>query len=199
MRLGLASGRDGRLYVPAGVEADTLVPLVVTFHGAGGGGQQALDLVRPMADQHRFVVLAPDSRAATWDVIAGGFGPDIAYIDRSFSHVFDRLSVDPSRVVAAGFSDGASYALSLGLGNGDLFTDVVAFSPGFCAPPAIEGRPAIFVSHGRDDRVLPIDRTSRRLVPPLRRAGYDVRYVEFAGGHTLPAAVLAQGFADIAA
>jgi len=33
-----------------------------------------------------------------------------------------------------GFSDGASYALSVGITNGDLFTHVIAFSPGFVAP-----------------------------------------------------------------
>ena len=66
----------------------------------------------------------------------------------------------------------------------------MAFSPGFVAqagPPA--GTPRVFVSHGRDDAVLPIARTSRRLVPALRAAGYSVRYEEFDGGHTVPASV----------
>jgi phospholipase/carboxylesterase len=33
---------------------------------------------------------------------------------------------------------------------------------------------------------LPIDQCSRRIVPKVRRAGYDVRYREFDGGHTVP-------------
>jgi phospholipase/carboxylesterase len=36
------------------------------------------------------------------------------------------------------------------------------------------------------DQVLPIDRCSRRLVPRLRDAGYEVEYVEFDGPHTVP-------------
>jgi predicted esterase len=32
---------------------------------------------------------------------------------------------------------------------------------------------------------LPIDLCSRRIVPRLERAGYDVRYREFDGGHTI--------------
>jgi predicted esterase len=40
-----------------------------------------------------------------------------------------------------GFSDGASYALSLGLANGDLFTHVLGFSPGFMRVPRHVGRP----------------------------------------------------------
>src|ERR687890_28697 len=84
------------------------------------------------------------------------------------------------------FSDGASYALSLGINNGDLFTDVLAFSPGFMAPSMSVGTPRFFVSHGRRDRVLPIERCSRRIVPQLERAGYEVTYREFDGGHTVP-------------
>jgi predicted esterase len=44
----------------------------------------------------------------------------------------------------------------------------------------------VFVSHGTRDDVLPIDRTSRRIVPALRDDGYDVTYREFDGGHVVP-------------
>jgi phospholipase/carboxylesterase len=94
--------------------------------------------------------------------------------------------VDPSRVVVEGFSDGASYALSLGLVNGDLFSRVIAFSPGFVTSGSRRGRPRLFVSHGVEDRVLPIDLCSRRIVRDLRADDYDVRYTEFPGGHTVP-------------
>jgi phospholipase/carboxylesterase len=89
-------------------------------------------------------------------------------------------------VAVGGYSDGASYALSLGIANGDLFTHVLAFSPGFMAPTGQVGAPRIFVSHGTRDGWLPIERCSRRIVPQLERAGYDVTYREFEGGHVVP-------------
>ena len=92
----------------------------------------------------------------------------------------------------AGFSDGASYALGLGLANGDLFAHVVAFSPGFVPGASREGRPAVFVTHGDADDVLPVEQTSRRIVPVLREEGYDVTYREFPGGHTVPPEVAAE-------
>ena len=184
--LGLADGRDGTVHVPPAAAAGRPCPLVVLLHGAGSSGHAALPLLAPLADDAGLVLLAPDARAATWDVIRGGFGPDVAFLDRALEGVFASCPVDPARVALGGFSDGASYALSLGLGNGDLFGHLVAFSPGFAAPAGQIGRPRVFVSHGTDDRVLPIDRCSRRLVPALRSAGYDVRYEEFAGGHTVP-------------
>lgn len=79
--------------------------------------------------------------------------------------------------------------------GGDLFTHIIAFSPGFMAPPMQVGEPRIYVSHGTGDRVLPIDRCSRRLVPSISRAGYDVRYEEFAGSHTVPANIAAEAVA----
>jgi phospholipase/carboxylesterase len=143
-----------------------------------------VDLVAAEAGRRGVLVLAPDARTLTWDVIRGGFGPDVAFVDRALAGVFGAMAVGP--VAVAGFSDGASYALSLGLANGDLFSHVLAWSPGFMAAPDAVGRPRVFVSHGVDDRVLPIARCSRRLVPVLRADGYDVRYEEFDGGHVVP-------------
>jgi phospholipase/carboxylesterase len=113
-------------------------------------------------------------------------------LDDALAEVFAAYPVDPARIALGGFSDGASYALSLGLSNGDLVTHLIAFSPGFAVPAARRGRPRVLVTHGTSDTVLPIDRCSRRLVPQLRRAGYDVTYEEFEGGHVLPPA-LARG------
>jgi phospholipase/carboxylesterase len=180
-------GRSGLLYVPASYRSEKPAPLVVMLHGAGGTAQHSIDLARRHADRLGFIVYAPTSAAATWDIISGrSYGPDVATIDRALGAVFAGYAIDPKRVAVAGFSDGASYALSLGLTNGGLFTDIIAFSPGFMAPGEAKGRPEIFISHGIADRVLPIDVCSRRIVPLLKRAGYGVDYREFAGGHSVP-------------
>lgn len=115
----------------------------------------------------------------------GGYGPDVAAIDGALQTTFSSYSVDPAHVAIGGYSDGASYALSLGLANGDLFTHVLAFSSGFMAPTGQVGSPRIFVSHGTRDWWLPIDRCSRRIVPQLERAGYSVLYREFDGPHVV--------------
>ena len=104
--------------------------------------------------------------------------------------MFQSIRIDPQRIAVGGFSAGASYALSIGLANGGLFTHVSAYSPGFNAAPAREGRPRVFVSHGTSDGVLPINATSRRIVPQLRREGYEVEYEEFTGLHTVPSAIV---------
>lgn len=185
--LGLASGRDGLLYVPTSYDAIVPTPLFVALHGAGGRADNWTGLY-DYCDDRGMVLLAIDARATTWDRIRGGFGPDVAYLERAMGHVFDRVNVAPERIALAGFSDGASYALSLGPANGNLFPYLIAFSPGFSNPP--EGRvgsPRVFVSHGTNDTILPVGSSRDVIVPTFRSDGYDVEYVEFEGGHEIPA------------
>jgi predicted esterase len=190
--LGLDNGRDGFVFIPSAATSGEPRPLILMLHGAGGNGRAGLAPFLDRADEVGVILVGPDSRGRTWDVILSGYGPDVAFIDRALAQTFQRFSVDPGRLAVEGFSDGASYALGLGLANGDLFSSVIAFSPGFAPQGPEEGRPRIFVSHGTADDVLPIDRCSRRIVPALRRQAYDVRYEEFEGGHEVPAAITAQ-------
>jgi len=178
--------RPAALFVPTGAAQDGPVPLVVLLHGAGAGASDILPLMQAAAEARGFLLLVPQSVGPTWDMIMGRLGPDVAALDRALASVFESYRVDPQRIAVAGFSDGASYALSIGLANGELFGDVIAFSPGFVAPVRRNGQPRIFMSHGDGDPVLPIDRCSRRIAPELRAAGYDLDYREFAGGHVVP-------------
>ncbi|WP_207485689.1 alpha/beta hydrolase [Arenibaculum pallidiluteum] len=193
--LGPEGPKRTLLYVPDGYDPVRPAPLMVFLHGAGGDAGHTLPAFSDRAEAAGIILLAPSSRGATWDVIRGGFGPDVAAIDRALDEVFTDYSVDPARVAAAGFSDGASYALSLGLGNGELFTHIVAFSPGFVASPRRQGSPSVYISHGVADAVLPVGPCSRRIVPALEHQGYDVRYHEFPDGHTIPAEIASGAFA----
>lgn len=189
-QLGLSGiGRDGILYVPQSYSPDTPAPLFVALHGAGGLGSAWASYYQRSEDRG-MILLAPDSRSPTWDVIRGSFGPDVEFIDRALVHTFERVRIDPTRLALGGFSDGATYALSLGIANGDLFTHLVAYSPGFIADAdPIVGKPPVYVSHGTNDGILPVELSRDDIVPTLRGAGYDVTYEEFDGGHEVPAAI----------
>lgn len=180
---------DYLLHVPEAYQAASPAPLMLWLHGAGGRAHTFLSSeLQDQADADGMLLLVPISKEYTWDVIAGcgRYGPDVAAIDQVLEITFSHYAVDPMHIAVGGFSDGASYALSLGITNGDLFTHVLAFSPGFMMPTGQRGTPRIFVSHGTRDEVLPIDRCSRRIVRQLERAGYDIRYREFEGGHAVP-------------
>jgi predicted esterase len=179
-------GAEGLLYVPHGYSPVRAPALAVLCHGAGSEARAGIAPFFCLADEAGIVLLAPDSLDATWDLVLGWGGEDAAAIDALLELVFEQVPVDPRRIALGGFSDGASYALSLGLANGDLFTHLIAFSPGFANPPARRGEPSVFISHGRSDRVLPIDRCSRRIGRALREERVEVVYEEFDDGHTVP-------------
>ena len=192
--LELGGGSEGYLYVPVGYEARHPAPLALLLHGAGEDARDGLAQLRQQADGIGLILLALSSRGSTWDLVLGRgrYGRDVAAIDEALGQVFSSYAVDPGRVAVGGYSDGASYALSLGISNGDLFGHVLAFSPGFMAPAGRVGSPRFFVSHGTRDGWLPIARTSRRLVPELQGLGYDVRYQEFDGPHVVPPGIAQQ-------
>jgi phospholipase/carboxylesterase len=185
--LDLTPGPEVLVRVPT-PSADAGPPRVVlAFHGAGGDARGGLGPLLPHADPHRLLLVAPSSRDSTWDVITqGGWGADVRRIDEALDQVFATYPVDPTRLAISGFSDGASYALSLGLANADLFTHIIAFSPGFLVPTPRTGTPQVYLSHGRTDTVLPIDRTTRRIVPILQAANIPIQVHEFDGPHTVP-------------
>jgi phospholipase/carboxylesterase len=166
------------------------VPLLVFFHGAGGAATTSLPLVQAVAAEYGCLVLLTSSVGRTWDFIVDGWGPDVTRLDAALRAVLDHFGI--SQLAFGGFSDGASYALSLGVANGDLFSRILAFSPGFAAPPDRVGRPRVWISHGTEDAVLPIDRCARPIVRSLSQAGYQVRYEEFAGPHVVPPATVEQ-------
>ncbi|OYX74640.1 MAG: esterase [Rhizobiales bacterium 32-66-11] len=194
--LGIASERDAILFVPAGLDPARPVPLVVLFHGGGGSAEKILPVLEAQAQMHSFLLLAPQSQFPTWDIVIAGNGPDRERLDRALAEVAAHFTVDRRHLAFAGFSDGGSYALSLGLTNGDIVSHIIAFSAGFMSVHVQEGAPRVFIAHGLQDEQLPIATAGRANAAKLQAAGYDVQYVEFNGNHSVqpPIVFLAMNF-----
>jgi phospholipase/carboxylesterase len=198
-QLDIGSPRPAVLYVPQRAATRSAEgagsPLLLFFHGATQSPQQMLEHLRSLAEEHGVVVLAPASHGTTWDAIRGAPGMDAAATERALAATFERCAVDRRHVAIGGFSDGASYALVLGLPNGDVFTHVLAFSP--CILAATEtasAKPRVFLSHGRADDILPFESCGQRVDRGLRDAGFVVRFEAFAGGHRVPPPVAQAAF-----
>jgi phospholipase/carboxylesterase len=195
------SNRNGLLYIPTD-HAEPL-PLLILLHKAGGSPLEwfaGSGSYAAYADNGRFIILAPESPGQSWGTGPKEWGYDYLAINRALEEAFARCAVDRSRIAIGGFSDGASYALSLGLANGDVFSDIIAFSPGFIVRAQARGRsgprdvevPLVYIAHGSSDNVLPIASTSRIFVSSLRKNGYNVEFHEFSGGHHVSRQVAGQ-------
>ena len=190
-RLGISdTDRDGTLYVPKSYKPGTGMPLVMMLHGFSGGGDSQKRLFA-LAEELGFLVIAPESRDLTWGKEAPGFDDDVKYLGAAFRHVGGLVNIDFDRVALAGQSDGAVYALSMGLAYGDTFNHVIILAGGgLIEPIRRKGMPKIFIAHGLKDTTFPIDLSGRKNVAQLKKEGYDVTYREHEGGHGTPAEVV---------
>jgi predicted esterase len=178
------------------------LPLVVLFHGYGFSAEQFMTIMKPVADRWGFMLVAPKAEHVTWDMIYRGmngqsrsrvisqpkprFGKDIATIDTALRTMFATAPVDPKHVVLLGFSDGATYALSVGLANPQLFTTVISLSPGFVVfPDEVSKGQKVFVAHGTKDERLEFSNTRDSIVGPMQKAGMQVRFRSFDGPHVI--------------
>ena len=196
IKLGLNQKRDAVLQIPQNAGQSSL-PLLVMLHGATQSAEEMFWYLGSLPEETGVAVLAPNSRDTTWDAIRGSFGVDVEILNRALERVFEKVAIDPARIAIGGFSDGASYAISLGLINGDLFKSVVAFSPGFVISGDEHGKPRFFISHGTHDSILPINRCGRRIAADLKARGYEVTFREFYGKHEIPDAVAREGLLSI--
>jgi len=197
-----AAGGTGRVthgerlaYVlaPTAPEPERAYPLVVVLHGAG---RQDELLARGLAgepDRRGAVFVIPRSGQMTWDLIAGGDGEDLAFLGLVLDTVYRRYRIDPSRQALLGFSDGASYALGIGLSNPRIFSAVMAWAAGFLA---IDGpnlrdddpKPRIFLEYGTRDQLFPFDRVAVPMRDVLTRLGYPLEFRVDEGGIHWPRA-----------
>src|ERR1044072_7734960 len=187
--LGLDRDRDAILQIPKSA-GNAPLPLLVFLHGATQSAEDMFWYLDSAPDETGLAILAPDARYTCWDAITDSFGPDVQFLNSALQRTFDMVAVDPVRVAIGGFSDGATYAISLGLINGDLFNRVAAFSPGFVIEGESQGKPSFYISHGTRDQILPIDRCGRRITADLKSRGYPVIFREFDGRHEIPRDVM---------
>lgn len=191
--LGLFEERDYQIVIPEGIDPTVPVPLMVLFHGGGGSADKIMPIMQKHAEDNKFLLLVPQSRFVTWDIVIAGNGPDRERLDTALAEIASRFTLDPERVAFAGHSDGGSYSLSNGVANGHFVTHILAFSAGFMAALTQEGTPYIFIAHGSKDTQTPVETAGRDHAAKLKAAGYDVTYLEYDGPHASQPPIVAVG------
>jgi predicted esterase len=198
---------DAIAYVPA--SAGPHPPLLVLLHGAGHRQREMIEQFIGEADARGIALLAPTSQGITWDSVATAEeapslssplanaqarrfsgSRDSGRVEAAIAALGKQLPVDRARTVLAGFSDGATFALAMGMARSYPFAAVIAWSPGIAirAASPVRGR-RVFISHGRRDPLLHYDETCGEIVPVLQSEGAAVSFMPFDGGHEAPPAV----------
>lgn len=162
--------REYSLYVPESYSVSDPAPLVIMFHGAGGTGAdfQAWSGMDAAARAGGFVVAYPNGKGSycpdDTSQECPPFGWDstqVGLVRELIAHLRHELAIDPGRVFAAGFSNGAVFTYDLVCEAADAFAAVAAVAAlllpetaAACAP----SRPiAILLMNGTEDQAFPWD------------------------------------------
>lgn len=164
-------------------------PLVVVMHGSSGTGQaMQADLGwDELADSEGFVVAYPDGVGRNWNAgrccgrASSGGIDDVGYLDLLRTQLIASDGVDPDRVHAVGFSNGAMMAYTWACGRPGTLAGIGAVAGSLvvaCAGPAPITVAALT---GVDDRNVPIEGRSDRNWP-----GLDVTLAPFLAADRCP-------------
>lgn len=160
------------LYIPETYRQEPAWPLVVALHGGYSHGRDFVWTWLREARSRGFVVLSPTSQAMTWSIAHAQ--DDGQMLIRHLEEVCSRVSIDRSRILLTGMSDGGTFALALGMSGGSPFQMIAPVS---CALPPLDMRHApgkrVLWVHGAQDWIFPVARTVQAC-RDLRQSGADI-------------------------
>ncbi|MDG2333543.1 MAG: hypothetical protein P8Q97_04895 [Myxococcota bacterium] len=180
------------LLTPPTVDPEIQYPLITVFHGAGRQDEWLVKACQGAPEARQAFFLVPRSREPTWDLIAGGDGqPDLEFLEYAWDLIFRRYPIDGTRQVLMGYSDGASYALSLVLSNPGFFDAALCWAAGFAmmdrsAVGNQEKRTRFYLEYGTADELFSFDQVALPMRENLERAGYEVEFSVDEGGRHWP-------------
>lgn len=158
--------RTWLVHLPKSYKRGHPVPLVIAYHGRNGTPQALERSTRldEQADRLGFIVVYPTGVEGSWN-LHGFTAADAAGVDgiAFATALLDRLelnySIDPKRIVLAGFSDGGNMVNWLGCRLADRVTAIVPIGGTLVtelAPGCKPSRPLTVIEfHGSADLLVP--------------------------------------------
>jgi predicted esterase len=179
------------LLTPPEIDPSRLYPLVTVLHGAGRQDELLVRACRDEPEKRDALFLVPRSFHPTWDLVACDERPDLDFLEWAYDLIYRRYPVDPGRQALLGYSDGASYALSVGLSNPHVFRAVMGWAAGFVAldPRRIapdRPKPEVLLEYGTHDELFPFERVAKPMRANLESLGYRVEFRVDQGGRHWP-------------
>ncbi|WP_247409636.1 phospholipase, partial [Bradyrhizobium sp. 23] len=184
------------VYVPEYYTPDRAMPLVMALHGGSGNGRGFLWSWLRDARSLGAILVAPTATGPTWALM--GDDSDTPNLMRILETVRSRWTIDASRMLLTGMSDGGTFCYVTGLDGASPFTHLAPVSATFhplrveMADAARLQRLPIFIAHGKLDWMFPVQ-TARQTQAALAAAGADVTYREIDDlSHTYPREINAE-------
>jgi len=193
------------LLTPDEIDPERRYPLITVFHGAGRREEMLVKAYRDEPADREALFLIPRSRHLSWDLIALGIPggqsldgpaddsnrPDLDFLEYAYDLIYRRYPIDRERQALVGYSDGASYGLSLALANPDVFAAAMCWAAGFLASdgsalPEAGGGPAVLLEYGTHDELFPFEQVAVPMRNTLEGLGLHVTFRVDQGGRHWP-------------
>ena len=176
------------IYLPSGLSSKESVPLVFNFHGFGDSaeGQLFLSDWRSLSEEFGFILIYPQglqlpTGGSHWNPDPNSFGgksssDDLGFVRRMVKRSIRKYSVDPSRVYATGFSNGAGMAYGLAHHESEMVAAIAPVS-GLVNVENLDHETAtnpvgLISFNGTDDWIRPIDGVSGYLASANEASNY---------------------------
>ena len=178
------------IYVPEDYDPALAYPLVMALHGGAGHGRLFLWSWLREARGRDVILVAPTAIGDTWSLMEPQV--DSGHLGIVLESVARRWSIDRSRLLLTGMSDGGTFTLLSGLDDASPFTHLAPVAASFhplllavTEPERVAGLP-VYLVHGALDWMFPVS-MGRAARDALVAAGASVTYREIADlSHVYP-------------
>jgi hypothetical protein len=181
----------GVLLTPEPYDPNLQYPLFTIFHGAGRQDELLAKASRGQPNERQAFFFIPRSIAPTWDLIVDGPAVDVEFLEFAWDLIYRRYAIDPAQRCLIGYSDGASYALSMALSNPGYFAAAMVWAAGFVLLDRNgydqQGQKArLYLEYGTHDQLFSFEEIALPMRDNLERAGHDVTFSVDEGGRHMP-------------
>ena len=148
------------LHIPPGLDSLNPVPVVFVFHGytMSAAIMPIMSGFNDIADTDGFLVVYPNGYARSWNA-SGCCGAavnknidDLAFVRQMLADLGTIVPIDPKRIYASGFSNGAVFSYRLACEMSDTFAAIAPVSGWLVTDPCQPQQPVSVVHvHGTKD------------------------------------------------
>jgi polyhydroxybutyrate depolymerase len=164
--------REYVLYVPNSYDNSSSTPLMMNFHGFGGGASYFMEEadMRSLAEQENFIIVYPQGSCLNnfshWNSCPlsadnKSTADDLGFVEIMISEISSNYNIDMERIYAAGYSNGGMMAYGLANYKSNLIAAVASVSGSMLDCIGVVNHPMPVINlHGTLDDVIPYNGNS---------------------------------------